>query len=34
MGTYPSRENKDEIAWVKSLYPDHDGYLMFTISTA
>lgn len=20
-------ENKDEIAWVKSLYPDHDGYL-------
>ncbi len=19
-------ENKDEIAWVKSLYPDHDGY--------
>ena len=20
-------ENKDEIAWVKELYPDHDGYL-------
>ncbi len=34
VGTYPFCENKDEIAWVKSLYPDHDGIWMFTISTA
>ncbi len=27
MGTYHLCENKDEIARVKSLYPDHDGYL-------
>ncbi len=34
VGTYHLCENKDEIAWVKELYPEHDAIWMFITSMA